>query len=233
MKKQLFTLIELLVVIAIIAILAAILMPALSSARERGKSATCMNNEKQLGLANANYMNDFNSWYHPTYFCTTVAPEASRVDLAIGNPVNGGNNSGTLYWPYRFGSSSKRSKQLKYLSGDINSPNVISDPTPVGFVCIYFILTHRFIRLANPNKRTAKPSSPTIKNWPLRYVNSWYLRRHNRLTVHICNCKQRTNLGRHFLALFRDTMLQVLRIIHPDNLIICRLIDSKENHATC
>ena len=95
MKKHFFTLIELLVVIAIIAILAAILMPALSQARERGKSATCMNNEKQLGLANANYMNDFNTWYHPTYFCTKEAPEANRADLTIGNPVNGGNNSGS------------------------------------------------------------------------------------------------------------------------------------------
>lgn len=73
MRRNGFTLLELLVVIAIIAILAAILFPVFARARENARRSSCQSNLKQIGLAFAQYTQDYDDWYPGARMTNAVA----------------------------------------------------------------------------------------------------------------------------------------------------------------
>jgi len=98
LRKSGFTLIELLVTIAIIAILAALLLPVLNSAREKGRAISCTSNLKQQGTGFAMYLFNSDGWL-----------------MNVG--YNAGDSAGYMPWTYHLAKSMNMEKRIHWTSG--------------------------------------------------------------------------------------------------------------------
>ncbi|MFA7231352.1 MAG: type II secretion system protein [Victivallaceae bacterium] len=156
-KKNGFTLIELLVVVAIIAILAAMLLPALQKARMKGWEAACKNNLKQIGTYHAMYNTDCGGFF------------ANAGSAVGGMGEERGSTSGARSWPFEF-------QYLGYVKDGRNlyiTPNDIDTVSYTPFAKTYCLANAKEKQINSPthtsnglrNVSYVMMKGPSLPNW--------------------------------------------------------------------